>query len=141
MRPLVSSPGLASVMDRSMLPFDVMSEIMDHSAPITITSLMETCRLLCDEGPRHLLRDGVTLCKPSVVDSFSLFIFAGKSRLRFTFLHELDIRLSYDMTYLASTVARLLSLLTSPALLIDTLSLRDSEVFISQAADRRPVCF
>ena len=50
---------------------------------------------------------------------------AGNS-LRFKFLHELDVQLP------PTTLIQLLALLTSPALVIHTLILRDSEVFLSE---------
>ena len=113
------------------LPLDVMSEIMVQSTSPIITSLMETCRLLYDEGPRHLLRGGVVLKETSQLESFVKFMMARNS-LRFKFLHELDVQLPPTTLIQPLAIARLLELLTSPSLAIHALTLRDSEVFLSE---------
>ena len=77
-------------MEQCAVPFDLMAEIMARSPSNTVASFMETCRALYEEGPRHLLRNGVVLNRPASVSGFTAFMFAPGAN-RFIFLRELTI--------------------------------------------------
>ena len=118
------------VHESSKVPFDVIAQIMASSPPSTISSLMATCRVYYEEGPKHLLRDGVVLSDDRDMRRFAAFIFASDSS-RFKFFKKLDLTLSRWFAPTDPVVAHIVELLASPSLCLETLILRRAESMLS----------
>ncbi|KAI0740553.1 hypothetical protein C8Q76DRAFT_196589 [Earliella scabrosa] len=118
------------VHESSKVPFDVIAQIMASSPPSTISSLMATCRVYYEEGPKHLLRDGVVLSDDRDMRRFAAFIFASDSS-RFKFFKKLDLTLSRWFAPTDPVVAHIAELLASPSLCLETLILRRAESMLS----------
>ena len=116
----------AQKMDHTLrLPFDVVAEVMACSEPSVITALMETCRLYYDEGPRHLLCDGVVLRMTMDVKRFSTFMFTP-GNTRFRFLKQLSVSYPRSMEVLVNLLSMLAQLIQE-AVYLEELSLCDPE--------------
>ena len=108
---------------------------MAASPPSTISALMKSCHALYAEGPKHILRDGVELDldRRNRIVPFANFMLAeGPSR----FAHFRKLDLSIGRFYVRSsptTVLRLVDLLAHPSLALETLILRDTEVFLGRS--------
>ncbi|KAI1786638.1 hypothetical protein LXA43DRAFT_50570 [Ganoderma leucocontextum] len=127
---------------RWKLPFDVVSNVMMLASPAGMASMMETCRFLYSEGPRHLLRDGVTLRTPRRITSFTSFMFA-EGTVRFRHLRELNLEVGGVVYHLfvvddcSVAVDALIDLLQCPALSLHTLRLGRAEGLLSSS---RAIC-
>ncbi|KAI0359283.1 hypothetical protein OH77DRAFT_1493660 [Trametes cingulata] len=106
------------------------------SSPRAIAAMMGTCRTLYreSEGARLLLRRGVSLARDNDIVSFSRFMLAD-APARFPHLRKLTV--SRGM-FADDAVAALKTLLTHPALEIDSLVLRDAESVLSSGSSPQP---
>ncbi|RDX43717.1 hypothetical protein OH76DRAFT_1560147 [Lentinus brumalis] len=108
---------------RVLLPFDVISHIMSHSTPSTISALMKTCHAYYREGPKHLLRDGDVLIYASTVARFMQFILA-QDGARFAYFRRLEITFGQGKS---SVIEQSAELLANPQLSLETLVLCEAE--------------
>ncbi|PIL32924.1 hypothetical protein GSI_05042 [Ganoderma sinense ZZ0214-1] len=114
------------------LPFDVVSSIMAVSSPPTVSALMRSCYILYEEGPRHLLCDGVVLHSEDVVRFTNFMLTKDPSRL--SLLRKLELAFSFmDLILSLNRGIRqhLGRLLSQPALGLETLVVRGASSVLS----------
>ncbi|PIL32892.1 hypothetical protein GSI_05010 [Ganoderma sinense ZZ0214-1] len=119
----------------SVLPFDVLSDIMAVSPPSTISALMKTCHALYTEGPKHLLCDGVQLDRSRDIASFANFMLTEDSdSSRFAHLRKLVVALANPGPF--EYQRRLAELLVHHSLALETLVLHHADSFLEQSRCR-----
>ncbi|KAM5545142.1 hypothetical protein V8D89_001253 [Ganoderma adspersum] len=125
---LVVNPGSSQLNEEWRLPFDVVSDTMAISRRPTISAIMQTCRTLYTEGPKHMLRDGVELSSADETEKFTAFMLAeGPSR--FAYLRKLALLVDLH------DGANLVRLLSHPSLALETVVLHYAEICLGRFAD------
>lgn len=108
---------------------------MARSTPSTISAFMQTCHAYYREGPKHLLRDGVTFVNTRQVALFIPFIRAEEGA-RFAYFRELNIASDFELVPYPGSVATghafetLAELIGDPMCSLERLTLGDASSFL-----------